>query len=278
MEVEDMDAPQRNPWRQLAYMIRLYGFYLVLYFRTLVEYRTDTIITLITSLLTQIGALAFIGLLFQKLPQLAGWDLNELLFLFGISVSARSFCEVFLNVTYRIQSLVRTGRLDIFMIRPAGTLFQAVGVSQEINGLGSAIFAVAVMIYAGVRTHLVWDAGQVAYLLLTILCGALIYYCVLMTVSITAFWFIEVRSALMPIAWLFEFTRYPLEIFHPVIRGLLTYIFPYALGTFFPAVYLLRPGSCPWILWGMPLFTLAFVTAVYGFWRVALQHYSSASG
>lgn len=272
-----MEPPKRNVLQRLVHAVGLYCFYLKLYFRTLVEYRADTWVTLFTGFVTQAGALAFVGLVFQRLPGLAGWGFHELVFLFGFSVTGRALCEVFLNVPFNMTWYIRTGTLDVFLIRPAGPLFQAIGISQEINGSGPALTGLAVLAYAGMHLTLRWTVGKTLYLGMALLCSMLIYFSTLMAVAILTFWVLEVRNAVYPVAWFYDFTRYPLTIFPPVVRGMLVFVIPYAFGSFYPAVYILRPASLPWAAWGVPVFTAAFLSVVYAFWRYGLRHYSSAT-
>ncbi|MCZ8512732.1 ABC-2 family transporter protein [Paenibacillus filicis] len=77
---------------------------------------------------------------------------------------------------------------------------------------------------------------------------------------------------------LYDFTRYPLEIFHPVLRGLLTYVIPYALGSFFPAAYLLRPHQYDWAAWVVPVSAVGIIAIAYWIWAQGLRRYSSVAG
>ena len=168
--------------------------------------------------------------------------------------------------------------MDILLIRPPGALFQAIGVAQEINGMGSAITGFAVMFYSAINLNLHWNFGSITFLIIAIICNTLIYYDVLMLLSIVSFWVINIRRAMMPIAWLYDFTRYPISIFLSLIKGFLTFVIPYTVGTFYPTIFLLRPNTQVHIIWILPVMTIAFSSLVYSMWKIALNHYSSASG
>jgi ABC-2 type transport system permease protein len=114
-------------------------------------------------------------------------------------------------------------------------------------------------------------------LILGLISGCFIRFSVLMVVAISAFW-LEVRSLLYPLVWLYDFTRFPLDVYGPLVRGLLTYAIPYGLASYYPAAYLLRPTEHAWAAWGVPLIALAMTAAVYQFWLFALDHYASAGG
>lgn len=272
-----MEMPRKNPFQVFKHHIGLYGLYLKLYFKTMAEYRIGTWIAIIAGILAQISSIAFLGIIFQKIPKLGGWGFYELIFIFSFAALGRSLNQVFFNVPYSLTGYIRQGMLDVYMIRPVGPLFQAIGDSQEINGTGNAITAGVILFYAASKLGMTWTVGKAAYLVIAQISSMFIVLAVLLFIMIGTFWIQEVRSVIYPVAWLFDFTRYPLDIFHPFLRGLLTYVIPYSLGSFYPAMYLLHPDKAPWALWAVPLTAAGLMTLTYRFWLFGLDHYTSAN-
>lgn len=272
-----MKAPKLNLFQTIGYLTGLYGCYLRLYFRTLVEYRMDTWIAIWSGALVLLSSLTFLGATLQRTPQLMGWNFDQLLFLFGISATGRGLNQVFLNAPFSFHGYIRRGMLDTMLIRPAGALFQMIGQSQEFIGFGSALTGIAIMVYAAPGLGVVWTAGKLAYLVLAVICSMLIQFAVLMLVVIPGFWVLEMRSVIYPVAWLIDFSRYPMEIYHPVLRGLLTYVLPYALGSFYPAAYLIDSQKYGWALYAVPGTTVFLLVLVRWFWKFGLRHYESAT-
>jgi ABC-2 type transport system permease protein len=64
----------------------LFFDYFTQYAKVRISYRGDFFISLITSFAATIFGLAFVIVLFQKVPQLAGWRFEEVLFLYGFSL------------------------------------------------------------------------------------------------------------------------------------------------------------------------------------------------
>lgn len=273
-----MIAPERNAVQGFKHLAGLYCFYLRIYFRKLVEYRADTWVALIAGFLTQASTLAFLTVIFRNIPMLAGWTYYELLFLFGLSVAGRELNKVFFNVPFSLTGYIRSGMLDIFLIRPVGPLFQGTGLSTEINGIGSALTALGIMAFAGAHLDIHWTIGKLLYVAVALLSSMLIVLSILLAFVILSFWILEIRSVIYPLAWLYDFTRYPIEIFSPFVRGLLTYVLPFAIGTFYPAAFLLRGDPYTWAAWGVPLVAAALILLTYQLWRFGLRRYSSAAG
>ncbi|GAA4832674.1 ABC transporter permease [Paenibacillus vulneris] len=273
-----MIAPQRNAFQQAAYLIGMYGQYLKIYFKTLVEYRADTLIAVIAGIVAQGSTLVFLSVIFQRIPKLADWSFYELVFLFGLAATGKALNQTLFNAPFSLTGYIRRGQLDIMMIRPVGVLFQAIGNSQELNGVGQLITGAVIMGYAGAHLNMHWSVGTVLYVIIALISSAVIQFAVLLTISVLTFWVQEIRSVIYPVNWLYDFTRYPLEIFHPLLRGLLTYLIPYAVGSFFPAAFLLRPGEYGWAMWGVPAVAAVMISITYCIWSFGLKRYSSVAG
>ncbi|HYH02911.1 MAG TPA: ABC-2 family transporter protein [Bacillota bacterium] len=272
-----MKAPQRNILQKLGFLTRLYFYYQRNYFRTLVEYRMDTWIAIGSGILVLLSSLVFLDATMHRIPQLMGWSYPQLLFLFGIAATGRGLNQVFFNAPFFFHGYIRRGMLDMMLVRPVGVLFQMIGTAQEFIGFGSALTGIAIILQAAPHLNVVWSFGNVAYLCLAIICSMLIQFAILMIVVIPGFWVLEMRSVIYPVAWLIDFSRYPMEIYHPLLRGLLTYVLPYALGSFYPAAYLLYPQQYGWALFAVPGTTIFLLWLTRRFWRFGLNHYSSAT-
>lgn len=272
-----MNAPERNLFQKIGYLIRLYFCYLRNYFRTLIEYGMDTWIAIFSGILMLVSSLVFLGATTQRIPQLMGWDFKQLLFLFGIAATGRGLNQVFLNAPFFFHGFVRRGMLDMMMVRPVGVLFQMIGVSQEFIGFGSVLSGIAIIIYAAPHIQVAWTLSAILYLCMAIICSMLIQFAILMMVVIPGFWVFEMRSVIYPVAWLIDFSRYPISIYPPLLRGLLTFVFPYAMGSFYPAAYLIDPQKYAWALYAVPGTAIILLFIAYRFWRFGLNHYSSAT-
>ena len=80
----------RTGWAAAGAEIHRYLFlffdYFLQYAKVRMGYRGDFFISLGTSFAATVFALGFVIILFQKVPQLAGWRFEEVLFLYGFSL------------------------------------------------------------------------------------------------------------------------------------------------------------------------------------------------
>jgi ABC-2 type transport system permease protein len=74
----------------------------------------------------------------------------------------------------------------------------------------------------------------------------------------------------------FEASRYPIDIYRPWVRSLLTFVLPLAFITTFPAGMLTRNAS--WnVIWAAMLMAPIMLLLASWFWRFGLRRYSGAS-
>ena len=272
-----MEAPNYNLNQRFKYLARLYFMYLKLYYRTLAEYRIDTWISLLSGLFVQLVTLLFINIIFQRIPSLSDWSFYEVLFIYSFASMGREFSRVFLNAPFSLHGFIRTQKLDIMLVRPAGPLFQVIASSQEINGIGLGFVAIGLMVYSAMNLTITWSILTILYLILALICSIVLQYAILMSVVTLGFWLFELRSIIYPVLWLYDFGYYPMSIYPFFMKFFLTFIVPYAFASFFPAAYILKPHEYYWALWAVPLVTILVTSAWYTFWRFGLKNYSSTS-
>ena len=269
-------APDYNLFQKIFYYIRLYIFYLKIYVKVMTSYPAGTWIAIIASISAQITAIIFINVLFSKIPVFYNWQYYDILFLFGVATMGRALVQVFLDMPYYLSSFIVRGSLDICMIRPASPLFQTIGMTQEINAIGTLATGIFILIYAGPHTSIDWNIFKFFYLLLALASSMIIQFSYLLAAVVPSFWVMDNRSLLYPLGWLTDFLRYPIDAFHPVLRFILTFIIPYAIGSYYPVLFLINPVKYSWALWGVPLTAAICLTSALFIWKYGIKHYSSA--
>ena len=67
-------------------MLRLHRIFVAQYMKNLMEYKVDFLTGAISFLLGQVIQIAFLGIIFSGIPDLVGWEFNEILFIYGFSL------------------------------------------------------------------------------------------------------------------------------------------------------------------------------------------------
>lgn len=270
-----MQAHERGHWQSFLHYCGLYRIYFLNYGRRLVQYRSDTVVALLGGLLMQGGFLVFIQVLYKRIPHLNGFTQSDLLFLFGFVTLGRELNRMFLDAPFHVIHLIRQGRFDVFLLRPCSTLFQVVAGDSQILGIGGAVVGLAAMLMALPGLSVPFDSWRICWLAIAIICNVLIQFSILMSIASLAFRWSEVNSLLLPLSWLYEFNRYPLTVFHPVVQGVLTFLPPFALGAFYPVAYLLYPAQYAWVPLVVPVMAATALVFCLWLWNAGIERYTS---
>lgn len=263
-------------WRQLRRHAGLLGAYFTQYAKVRVSYRADFFISLATSMTATLFSLGFVIVLFSRIPRLAGWRWEEVVFLYGFSMIPFGLFNVLsLNLYEFGATYIMEGKFDRVLLRPISSLFQVLFEVFRIESVHEVAAGLVIVIWASRRLEYHWSLLDVLLLFFFGLCGAVIYISIFLFLSTFSFWF-EDRIGIHPPFWnLLAFGRYPLSIYSGYIQFLLSWIIPFGFATFYPSARLLgRPefrAYAPLV----PLMAAATLFIAATSWRLGVRHYSS---
>lgn len=255
---------------------RLLWAYFQQYVKVRLSYRADFVIALCTSLAATCFAFGFLIVLFTKIPRLAGWRFEEMLFLYGFSlIPFGLFNVISLNIYDFGNHYIIEGKFDRVLLRPVSSLFQVVFEAFRVESLHEVATGLAAMAWAAHRMRLSWTALDALLVVLYGVCGALIYASVFLILTSISFW-LEDRIGLAPPVWnLIAFGRYPLNIYSPLVQFMLSWIIPFGFASFYPTAQLL--GRQEFRAYGMlvPVVAAGFFGLAVAVWRRGVRQYAS---
>ena len=251
--------------------------------RSQLQYRTSFVLDFVGVFLVSFLDFAAILIIFQNVPQLGGWSVEEVALLYGISGLAFAVTDLAIGDLDLLMLQIRDGTFDLVLTRPRGTLFQVVTSEFQIRRLGRIAQAIAILGYALARLDIDWTAGRVLMLPLTVVSSAVIFGAVWVAAICIVFWSIEGRETANTFTYGGQFfSQYPINVYESWLRRLLAFVIPMAFVAYFPALYLLdKPdplGVPAWLGLCSPLVAAAACVVAGFVWRFAVRHYRSAGG
>jgi len=250
--------------------------YFTQYAKVRIGYRGDFFISLATSFAATVFSLGFVVVLFRNTSKLAGWSLEEVIFLWGFTqIPYGLFNVVSLNLYDFGNNYIIEGKFDRILLRPVSSLFQVLFETFRIESFQEVAVGTYCMWYATRQLHVAWSPEKVAILLFFGICAAIIYVSVFLILSTVSF-FWEDRIGVHPPVWnVIAFGRYPLSIYSGVVQFFLCWIIPFGLASFYPSVRLLDRTAVPAYLPFVPLVTVVFFSLAIFLWNFGTRHYSS---
>lgn len=242
-------------------------------------YRANFWINLLRSLLNLVVAVAAILILFTQIENLNGWSFSATLGVLAVYLIIGALRGLFIGPS--LETLVGMGQeiwngnFDFSLIRPVNIQFLVTFRIWRFFalldlGLGVGVLVYAVGQSADLITWLNWLLFAIAMLSATIL-----IYSLLLGLSALAFW-----SPGFLITWvfdaLFQLARYPIGIYPPFIRILLTWIIPIGLITTIPAQALNGQIGIGMVILSLAIAGILLIGASWLF-RQGINRYHSAS-
>src|SRR5574344_959133 len=224
--------------------LRLYPLYLSMAIKTRLNYKADAIVGIIGFILANLASFFSLFLVVQTIPDLYGWDLNMMTFLYGCVLIPKAIDHMFTDNLWTLAGMmVRMGTLNRMMVRPINVLFQIVAENFQHEGLGELILGVTfVCIYAPMlNISASWDT-ILAFILCTVVAIFLFTGIKLIFASL-AFWLKRSIGILNSVYALSDYARYPVKVFGDVVGSFLLFVIPFALVLYKPVESLLTPES-----------------------------------
>lgn len=261
---------------QLRRHAALLGAYFTQYTKVRLSYRADFFISLATSFSATVFSLGFVWVLFSRIPRLADWRWEEVVFLYGFSLIPFGLFNVLsLNLYEFGSAYIIEGKFDRVLLRPISALFQIVFETFRLESLHEVIVGFVIVLWASNKLGYHWHWLDLALLVFFGLCGGVIYLSVFLLLSTLSFWF-EDRIGVHPPFWnLIAFGRYPLSIYSSYIQFLLSWIIPFGFATFYPSARLLGRAEFRAYAPLIPLVAAAILAVALTCWRLGTRRYSS---
>jgi viologen exporter family transport system permease protein len=260
----------------LRYYLGLYRDYFRMALKVLVQYRTDFVLTIGTTMLREGCILLFLAAIFGKIAQLQGWSFYEVVLIYGLSTVVGNLSPVFLNMPHALGWYVMRGQLDVLLVRPPRPLFQLLGEQCFTpTAAGSVVTGIGIVGVALARVDEPFQGWWVPYLVLVTISGVLAMFSIYLMVACLTFWFTSSGSLMILLGYLPEYARYPLSMYASPIRFTMTWVLPYAMAAVLPVGFLL--GKDGYGVYGViaPLMGWIFLGLGLAFWSVAVRQYKS---
>ncbi|MEU7561906.1 ABC transporter permease [Streptomyces eurythermus] len=216
---------------------------------------------------------AVVGLVFRQVPAVDGWTYPEVLFLLGFSLLPRGLDHLFTDQLWELgRKLVQRGEFYRCLIRPVNPLFSL--LSERFfhpDGLGELAVGAVLVGWSGSELGLRLTPVQWLAAPFLVLCGALIHTSVKLLFASLSFWTVTSLPSMYAASQVSEFAAYPLDIYHPSLRAVLTWVLPFAFTSYVPCGYLLT-GATGRVVW-LPLVTATAVAVALAVWRRGINAY-----
>lgn len=245
-------------------------------------FRGNFLVKIFVEILWLVLLIIFYRTVFAKTSLVAGWSESEYLVFVGCYFALEGLMEtLFLSNCNEFSSLVRSGDLDFYLLKPIDEQFLVTCRDIDWSTAPNVLLGGTVMGIALHQLGWVFDPMQAGRFLIMFLCGVAIAYSFLLFLTSASIWFVRNQS-IFELWWLFtSLIRYPKEIYFKSwaspIGFVLTFVVPILLVVNVPAEIMARNIFDVWTMFFTLGVTVALLYTSRRFFQHALRKYRSAS-
>jgi ABC-2 type transport system permease protein len=251
--------------------LRLISGYLRHNLMSAMAYRGAFFLQAFGMLLNDAMLLFFWAILFRQMPNLRGWDMTQVLTLYGTAAFGFGAAVIVCGNTTRVARIIASGDLDYYLALPADPLTHLLVSRMSLPAWGDIVFGLIVYLIAA-PNH--WTRLPLFLLLGALSALIVIAFGVLM--GSLAFWLGRAETLASQLNdKLIAFSLYPIDIFPGLVRVLLYTLIPSAFISSVPAELL---SDFRWRQLGLLLgFVIVITLAARLVFRLGLRRYESGN-
>jgi ABC-2 type transport system permease protein len=218
--------------------------------------------------------------LFTRMTSFAGFTLPQVLFLYGTTRTSFAVSDLLASGVEELGDVIRNGEFDVALIRPVGTLPQAMAMRFTPKRFGKLGSALTTLVMALALLRIDWTIGRVAMIVVTLVCGTVIYCSIWVLSGAFTVVSTDAREITATFTYGSEFlTEYPLTTFGRPTAYVLLFGLPIGFVNWEPALYVLNrpdPFGLPYALRFAGPIAAGLLAVVSGLlWRAAVRRYRS---
>lgn len=257
-------------------LLRLIGAAYSMSLRRELAFRVNLLFSTVQALVAIGAMLGVVQLVFSRTDDLAGWSRAEMIVLIGTFEFMSGLRYVFIepNLAWFPVQGIREGRLDVYLLQPAPSLFLASFAIASPLSMISAVLGLAVVGFGVAQVGGVTLLGVVGWLLFVAL-GFVVSWMLAVLLACLAFWAPRLELGIL-YGSIWDLARYPVNIYRGGLRFVLVYVFPMTLIATVPSHVLVHGIELSTL--GSALFAAGLAVLVAtSCWRIGLRRYTGAT-
>ena len=245
--------------------------------KTLMEYKVDFLIGLSGFLVSQVIGILTLNIIFNQIPVLNGWNYNQVLLVYAMAQIPRGLDHMLADNLWLLSNrIIVRSEFDKYLLKPINPLFYLLAEKFQTDAFGELIIGICLLCYSVINLRLKITFTYVILFLVFIVCGTIIYTGIKLLFSSLAFWFKTSDGILGMVYSMSDFAKYPISIYPSFIRGIISFIIPFAFTAYFPAAYFLNKESVTMCVFGLMICTITISMISLKVWYEGIKVYEGA--
>jgi len=258
----------------LRYYTKIYMRIISQDIKSKMSYRSDFIISMIGMICGNLCEAVSFWLIFQHIPVIKGWNLYEMLFLYGFALMSATPAQCLFDNNWNLRIVVYSGDFIKYCFRPLNLFFYFISEVFDVKGLGQLGFGIACVTYSWIKLGLPLHIWSIPLLILAVVSASLFSIAILNASASACFWIVNSFFVLQVANTFRDYAKYPVTIFNKSLQAIFTFIMPVAFMAFYPSQLFLRPGELSPLVWLTPFMGMLFFYLSYKLWMKGAMSYN----
>jgi len=254
-------------------VIRLYFKLCAKYIQARMQYKADFFISTATMLAGNTATVVSLFILFQTIPQLAGWSYAQVIFIFSFAILAQSPVQILFDHLWQLRVHVNQGTFIKYYFKPLPTLFYYVSEMVDLKGFGSLAFGIGALIWSSLELHLVWTPERLLLFPVMVVSAGMIFTALITLAASGSFWVKDSFSIMAFVSNFRDHARYPIGIYDTVVQFLFTWLVPIGFIAYYPSRFFLTDAPLDATAWGAPVIAVILSVLAVWVWNRGVRHW-----
>lgn len=247
--------------------------YISMHLKAQLEYKSSFIFLIIGNIIAFFGYCIVFYSLFDKFGIVKSFSIYQVILCFSIIQFGENLAEGILRGFDRFSEIIKTGHLDLLLVRPQNLYLQIIGYRIEFSKFIKCLISLPILIFAIIKLEI--SISYYPVILLMVLGSAIIFGSFFILNATMCFKTIEGLEVINILIYgTRDFAQYPIGIYNKVVKTFFTYIIPIGLTTYFPMLYITGLSNRWWYLL-LPLLSILTLIPSCLLFNKGLSNYKS---
>lgn len=231
--------------------------------KRLSEYKVDFYLGIFCILLTQSLNLSFFYLIFEAVPEISGWNLYEVLLVYGFYTLNYGFFMFLFGNFRSLKGYLFSGEFETMLIRPIPPIFHIMISGFDERSIFQTILGFIIILYSFLNLNIAINFTTIGYVIVFMILGSLIFGGIAIIAETILFYTRYSFTPIDSIFFLAQFVKYPMSIFGTVLKKILTFVIPLGFLSYYPSNFFLNKvniGFNVFLVEGIILCVLAIIS------------------
>ena len=165
-------------------------------------------------LISQAAGLAFLYFVFEQIPSMQDWTLEQMLFIYGFAQIPRGLDHLLTDNLWMVgwQMTIKE-TFDKYILRPMNIFFQIVCEKVQFDAIGELLIVLFFVGRAVANGTVQLTLLKILFFIISVIAGSIIYTSVKLVLASIAFWIKNSSPLITTLYNMADFAKYPIEIY-----------------------------------------------------------------